>query len=1361
MITVAILDVIGLPYDGTTVFQQGLGGSESAVTYQSRELARLGFSVTVFNNCDIDHARPGMYDGVQYRPLTDLAQDHQFDIFISSRTVIPFVDPHHYPSLNDNRALPLAAYNLYERIVSKSKMRILWMHDTFCLGDNFIEELAVNDRITTIFTLSDFHLTYVANCHHGRRRNFEVLKPKLFITRNGAHCYNTEVDITAKDRNLFVYNASVTKGMVPLVNEVWPIVRQHIPEARLKVIGGYYRVSSRSDPDKQELDWRAMVADPKYAQMGIEFTGVIPQHEIAQILSGANFMIYPCDFPETFGISTLESIMYNTPVITCRFGGLEEIAVEKACYLLDYAVVPNGLFPDINREEQVRKFAELTVQAYRNTYLHQQKQYYCNIVKELAGWDVVAQQWQQLFYRTLGLYLPVDQYRSVSKINKKIHKVWQRRYTNVIEFEHYKAGQEQPIVVVSTFYNCANYIERCIDSVATQDYDNYTHILINDASTDNTAQVVEQKIASLPSSIRSRFRLINNSVNRGAVHNQVEAFRSIADPEAIVMILDGDDSLVNDNTIFSYYNSVYDGTTEFTYGSCWSMVDNIPLISQPYPDAVKQTRSYRQHHFNWILPYTHLRTFRQRLIRDIPDSNFQDQHGQWYRAGGDGSTFYSLIEAADPGQVKCLQEIMYNYNDASPLNDYKVNAAQQNTTARQIIQSGSKMTTPKKKILIAIPTARNIEPDTFKSIYDLEVPEGYTTQFQYFYGYNIDQVRNLIADWVVKGFDYLFSVDSDIAFPPDTLKRLLSHDRDMVSGLYIQRKPGQHILEVYESNERGGVVNIPYEKIAHRGLVEIAGCGFGCVLVKAEVMRAIPYPHFKYHSALDHKDTVSEDVDFCRKARDRGFKLWADTDIRCNHIGQTVFAVQNIAAPQNRPEPVQPAKTLEPSYLSKLRQIAREEHVPQIHRSYVKNLDSNPMVVYDIGANVLEWTKLAKSRWPQAECIAFEAMEEVRPLYEETDFQYHLGVLSDQDNRSVKFYQNLFLSWGNSYYLENEKLALGGRAFGEENAVEKITKTIDTVVRERQFPYPDLIKLDVQGAELDILRGAQECLRACRDIIIELQHSEYNLGSPLKDEVVAYLTNLGFEMVRAITVNEHDGDYHFRRRRRPEKAYILRTSDSRSIDYANNCAESCDRIGLPYEFVNGIEGFSQEKVWKSFPWPIESHHDMKDAAACATASHYLIWKLIADRRECAIILEHDSIMLQPIDLDIPDERIVALGYKYHNYKDYDHTAAGPPQEIVDVRRHSGAHAYCITHRTAEMLLEELKLRGVLNAVDNFYFMRINDPGDTESVIPLSLMLPTPAICWLRESTIWPAGPSTLNYDVKDSFLQHLKPQTAE
>jgi hypothetical protein len=129
------------------------------------------------------------------------------------------------------------------------------------------------------------------------------------------------------------------------------------------------------------------------------------------------------------------------------------------------------------------------------------------------------------------------------------------------------------------------------------------------------------------------------------------------------------------------------------------MVDNIPLISQPYPDNIKQNKLYRDHHFNWILPYTHLRTFKKYLLNNIEDSQFQDLNGNWYKAGGDGSVFYALIEAADPNKVKCIQDIVYNYNDASPLNDYKINGNEQTKNARDIVNKNKI-----EKYSIIIPT---------------------------------------------------------------------------------------------------------------------------------------------------------------------------------------------------------------------------------------------------------------------------------------------------------------------------------------------------------------------------------------------------------------------------------------------------------------------------------------------------------------------------------------------------------------------------------------------------------------------------------------------------------------------------------
>jgi hypothetical protein len=318
------------------------------------------------------------------------------------------------------------------------------------------------------------------------------------------------------------------------------------------------------------------------------------------------------------------------------------------------------------------------------------------------------------------------------------------------------------------------------------------------------------------------------------------------------------------------------------------------------------------------MPYTHLRTYKAKLIKDIPESEFKDESGQWFKAGGDNSTFYNPLEQCDPARIFVNSDIVYNYNDINPLNDYKINGQEQNNTAGKILNKNMKTIeqipqrkveaatklqlntmqpvppqAPKKKILIAIPNKNLIEADTFKSIYDLEVPDGYETVFQYFYGYQVEQVRNLIADWVIKGpYDYLFAVDSDISFPPDTLKKMLAHNKDMVTGLYIQRIPGKHCIEVMRRNEHGGVSHVPWEELKGRGLVEVDSCGFGCVLVKKDVFTSIEYPHFLYKSALDHRYTISEDVYFCLKAREKGKQIWADTTILCGHHGSWTFRVE-------------------------------------------------------------------------------------------------------------------------------------------------------------------------------------------------------------------------------------------------------------------------------------------------------------------------------------------------------------------------------------------------------------------------------------------------------------------------------------
>jgi FkbM family methyltransferase len=415
-----------------------------------------------------------------------------------------------------------------------------------------------------------------------------------------------------------------------------------------------------------------------------------------------------------------------------------------------------------------------------------------------------------------------------------------------------------------------------------------------------------------------------------------------------------------------------------------------------------------------------------------------------------------------------------------------------------------------KKILIAIPTARYIEADTFKSIYDLEVPAGYKVTYQHFYGYRVDQVRNLIADWVVRDFDYLFSVDHDITFPPDTLKKLLAHNKDLVSGVYRQRLEPQ-LLEIYEPFGTRMSTEDLYAK--NWNLVGIGGCGFGCVLVKKEVFAGVGYPQFEYHPALDHNNTISEDTDFCKKAIAKGFRLWCDPSVRCGHIGSTTMHVQ-------LPE-VNPIE-------ARLRELSLRDDQPKDHVDYLHSImleGVEPKVIYDIGACVMHWTKEASKIWPEAKIVMFDAMNHAEFLYKESGHDYYCEGPVGDFTRWVKYYENPMDPAGNSVFKEDTQF------FTEEHAVDKKMRSLDDIVKEKGWPKPNLVKIDVQGAELLILVGAEDTLSECTDIIIEMQHQEYNLGAPQKDVVTMWLDEIGFELVSQIHIGNVDGDYHFRRRK--------------------------------------------------------------------------------------------------------------------------------------------------------------------------------------------------------------------------------------
>lgn len=71
-------------------------------------------------------------------------------------------------------------------------------------------------------------------------------------------------------------------------------------------------------------------------------------------------------------------------------------------------------------------------------------------------------------------------------------------------------------------------------------------------------------------------------------------------------------------------------------------------------------------------------------------------------------------------------------------------------------------------------------------------------------------------------------------------------------------------------------------------------------------------------------------------------------------------------------------------------------------------------------------------------------------------------------------------------------------------------KSIDTLIIEKNLAPPNFIKLDVKGAELDILKGARKALNSCNVILMECPVVQYNIGAPKLEEYLNFMKEIDF-----------------------------------------------------------------------------------------------------------------------------------------------------------------------------------------------------------------------------------------------------------
>ena len=183
------------------------------------------------------------------------------------------------------------------------------------------------------------------------------------------------------------------------------------------------------------------------------------------------------------------------------------------------------------------------------------------------------------------------------------------------------------------------------------------------------------------------------------------------------------------------------------------------------------------------------------------------------------------------------------------------------------------------KILICVPSMDYVAAGFAQSLAMLQ-KGGNETAIMFQVGSLVYEARNKLAKKAIElETDYTMWLDSDMVFEPDTMLRLLEHNKPFISGAYFRRSPPYSLVafeEVDAENRKWKDLALPSE------VTKCGGVGFGCVLVKTEVLFNVAA---KYGTWFEPMNNFGEDLSFCYRARKCGYDLYIDPSITCGHIG--------------------------------------------------------------------------------------------------------------------------------------------------------------------------------------------------------------------------------------------------------------------------------------------------------------------------------------------------------------------------------------------------------------------------------------------------------------------------------------------
>lgn len=324
---------------GPDSLKTGCGGSEEAVIHLTKRWAKMGYDVTVFNNCPQEKT----VDGVKWVRWEKFNPRDIFDVLIAWRNN-PFLEP---------------------KVATK---KLIDVHDVPSL--KYFPKDALRD--VKLLVKSQYHRTL-----------FPDLDDDNFVIINNGIDMGQFSEIPEKTKNNLVWTSSLDRGLEYLL-QMWPDIKKEVPDVTLDVAYGFnlFDVSARGKTAEGRA-WKAKMLK-LLSQEGVTDHGRLNSDDVAQLYLKADVWAYPTDFPEIDCITATKAMAAKCIPITTNYAVMVER--NKAGIMIE----GNGADPAVQD-----KFKEELIALLKDESKKQAIRDKLDVSN--YSWDDVAQRWADLF----------------------------------------------------------------------------------------------------------------------------------------------------------------------------------------------------------------------------------------------------------------------------------------------------------------------------------------------------------------------------------------------------------------------------------------------------------------------------------------------------------------------------------------------------------------------------------------------------------------------------------------------------------------------------------------------------------------------------------------------------------------------------------------------------------------------------------------------------------------------------------------------------------------------------------------------------------------------------------------------------